>query len=163
MTSRTSWTGGNGQGLTWGTLINSADMSSLANGSTVLSSVAAITNGTALDMFMDISAQCLMGSNPLSSGAALSFWLYLLQQDGTTIGDGRLSSGNQTVLTPPWSPVSTIPLPVAAAQTKLTGMTTGIIIPPGTFQVAIQNNSGYSFTNGTQTVSYRTYNINLNA
>jgi len=38
-----------------------------------------------------------------------------------------------------------------------------VIIPPGSFRLAIQNNSGFTLTSGTQTVKYRTYNINLNS
>ncbi len=62
MASRTAWIAGNGQGLTWGTLINSADMTTgpLATANTVLSSVADIANGTNLDQFMDISASLVM-------------------------------------------------------------------------------------------------------
>src|SRR5271170_7833744 len=42
MANRTAWTAGNGVGFTWTTAINGSDLASLANGSTVLSSVADI-------------------------------------------------------------------------------------------------------------------------
>jgi hypothetical protein len=53
----------------------------------------------------------------------------------------------------------------AASQTALIGNNFGnpIIIPPGSFRLAMQNNSGFSLTAGTQTVKYRTYNQNLNS
>jgi hypothetical protein len=47
LASRTAWTAGNGVGLTWTTAINGSDLASLANGSTVLNSVADIANQTA--------------------------------------------------------------------------------------------------------------------
>jgi len=110
MASRTSWVAGNGQGLTWGTLINSADMASMTNGQTVLSSVTAIANGTNLDMFMDISAVLVIASNTIAAGASLGFWLYNLQEDGLTYGDGQLTAGTPASLTPAWVPCATIPL-----------------------------------------------------
>lgn len=162
MASTTSWIGGNGQGLTYGTLINSADMASMANANTVVSSVADIANGTALDMFMDISASLVISSSTIVAGANLSFWIFMLNQDGTSYGDGQFTNGTAAAKTPTFSPCGTIPLIAAATQTALKGDIQQIIIPPGSFRVAIQNNSGFTLTAGTQTVKYRTYNLNLN-
>lgn len=161
MANRTAWTAGNGVGFTWSTLINSADLASMANGSSVLSSVADITNQTSLDMFMDISASFAIASTAITAGANISFWLYALNQDGTTYGDNQLTAGTQAAKTPAFSPCGTIALP-AATLTSLIGYLQQIIIPPGSFRVAAQNNSGVGFSAGTQTVKYRTYNINLN-
>jgi hypothetical protein len=164
MAARTAWTAGNGQGLTWGTLINSVDMTAgpLATANTVLSSVAGIANGTSLDMFMDISAECLIASSTVVVGANLAFWFYDLQEDGSTYGDGKLTAGTGAAITPVWPPCAVIPLYAAVTQTTLIGIAKGIVMPVGTFAVAIQNNSGFTLTSGTQTVKYRTYNINLN-
>lgn len=162
MTSRTAWVAGNGAGLTWSTLINSADLASMPNGDMVLSSVADIANGTAVDMFMDVSVRCAISSSTIAAGAALSLWLYALLDDGATYGDGQLSSGVQAAKTPTFSPCASIPLVAAASQTTLVGFAQGIVIPPGSFRCALQNNSGFTLTSGTQTVKYRTYNINLN-
>lgn len=162
MASRTAWVSGNGVGLGFATLINSGDLASLANGSTVLSTVADITNGTALDQFMDISAILTIASSAIAAGANLAFWLYALQADGSTYGDGQLTAGTQAAKTPAHAPFAAIPLPVATITT-LVGLVQTIIIPPGSFRVAMQNNSGVALTAGTQTVKYRTYNQNLNA
>lgn len=164
MTSRTAWTAGNGVGLTWTTLINSADMASMTNGQSVLSSVADIANGTNLDMFMDISASLVIASSTIVAGANLAFWLYALNQDGTTYGDGQLTAGTAASKTPAnvQNLIGPMGLVAAASQTALIGLLQQIIIPPGSFRVAIQNNSGFSLTSGTQTVKYRTYNLNLN-
>jgi hypothetical protein len=160
--NRTEWTAGNGQGLTWGALINSADMASMTSAYTVLSTVAGIANGTNLDQFMDISCKLVIASNTVAAGANISFWLYPLQEDGSTYGDGQLTAGTPANLTPAWSPIATVPLYAAAAQTTLWAYAQGIVLPPGTFKIAMQDNSGFNLTSGTQTCDYRTYNIELN-
>jgi hypothetical protein len=162
MTARTAWTAGNGAGLTWTTGINSADLASMPTGSTVVSSVADIANGTNLDMFMDVSCRLAISSSTIIAGANLALWLYDLLDDGTTYGDGQFTNGTQAAKTPMFSPIATIPLVAAASQTLLIGYANQIIIPPGSFRLALQNNSGFTLTAGTQTVKYRTYNLNLN-
>jgi len=162
MASRTAWTAGNGVGLTWSTLINSADMASMANGATVVSSVSDIANGTNLDMFMDISWKLVIASSTIAAGANFAFWIYALDQDGSTYGDGQFTNGTAASLTPSFPPCATGFIPAVASTTNMSGFTQQIIIPPGSFRVAIQNNSGFALTSGTQTVKYRTYNINLN-
>jgi hypothetical protein len=162
MTSRTAWVAGNGQGLTFGTLINSADMASMTNAQTVVSSVADIANGTSLDQFMDISYLLAIASNTIAAGANFAFWIYQLNEDGTHYGDGQFTNGTAASLTPAFSPCAVVGIPAVATTTNMYGSAQGIIIPPGSFRVAIQNNSGFALTSGTQTVKYRTYNQNLN-
>ena len=162
MANRTAWIAGNGVGFTWTTVINSADLVSLPNGSAVLSSVTGVANQTNLDMFMDISVRCAIASSTIAAGANLALWLYALLDDGTTYGDGQFVAGTQAAKTPTFPPIGTIPLVAAASQTTLVGFIQQVIIPPGTFKLALQNNSGFTFTSGTQTVMYRTYNIQLN-
>lgn len=161
MTNRTAWTAGNGVGFTWTTLINTADLATMPNGSTVLSSVADIANQTNLDMFMDISSLFIIASSTIAAGANFSFWLYALNQDGTHYGDGQFTAGTQAALTPAFPPCAVIGIPAVATTTNMYGYAQQIIIPPGSFRVACQNNSGFTLS-GTQTVKYRTYNINLN-
>jgi hypothetical protein len=162
MANRTAWIAGNGVGFTWTTAINSSDLVSMANGSSVLSSVTGIANQTNLDMFMDISVRCSIASSTMASGANLALWLYALLDDGSTYGDGQFTAGTQAAKTPTFPPIGTIPLVTGSAQTTLVGYIQQVIIPPGTFKLALQNNSGFAFTAGTQTVMYRTYNLNLN-
>lgn len=163
MASRTAWTAGNGVGLTWTTAINSADMASMATTNTVVSSVADIANGTNLDQFMDISASLVISSSTIVAGQNLSFWIYALNQDGSTYGDGQFTNGTPAAKTPTFPPCAVMPLVAASSQTALLGFAQGIIIPAGSFRLAIQNNCGFTLTSGTQTVKYRTYNINLNS
>ena len=161
MTGRTAWTPGNGVGLTWTTLINSADMVSMPNLDSVLSSVSDITNGTAFDMFMDVSVELAIASNTLPGGANLALYLYALL-DGGGYGDGQLTAGTQSANLPAFSPAGIVALPANTVRTSLVGYVQQIVIPPGSFRFAIQNNSGFTLTSGTQTVKYRTYNLNLN-
>lgn len=162
MTARTAWTAGNGVGLTWTTAINTADMASMTNGQTVVSSVADIANGTNLDMFMDISYKLVIASSTIVAGANFAFWIYALDQDGSTYGDGQFTNGTAASLTPAFPPSAVVGIPAVASTTNMSGYAQQIIIPPGSFRIAIQNNSGFALTSGTQTVKYRTYNINLN-
>src|SRR5215469_7161575 len=111
MANKTSWVAGAGQGLTFGTLINSADLVSMANGSTVLSSVADITNGTFLDQFMDISYLMVIASSTIGAGANFAFWIYELNEDGTHYGDGQFTAGTQAALTPAFSPAAVVAIP----------------------------------------------------
>lgn len=162
MSNRTSWTAGNGQGLTFGTLINSSDMTSMPNGDTVLSSVTAIANQTNLDQFMDISFKLAISSSTIAAGANIVFWIYAENADGSHYGDGQFTAGTQAALTPAFPPCAICAIPAVASTTTLYGYAQGIIIPPQPFKIAVQNNCGFTLTSGTQTVDYITYNINLN-
>ncbi len=162
MANKTAWVAGNGAGLTYATAINSADMASMSTAQSVLSSVADIANGTNLDQFADISFSLVISSSTIVAGANIAFWIFTLNQDGTSYGDGQFTAGTAASKTPTFPPVGVFPLVAAASQTTLVGTVTGIILPPGSFRFAMQNNSGFSLTAGTQTIKYRTYNINLN-
>jgi hypothetical protein len=162
MTLVTGWQGGRlNSGLTWTTLINSSDLVSMPNTDTVLSSVADITNGTSLDQFIDISFSLIIASSTIVAGAYIGFWLYMLNQDGTTYGDNQFTAGTQAAKTPTFPPAGTFPLVAAATQTSLIGYIQQVTIPPGSFRFAAQNGSGFALTAGTQTVKYRSYNIRL--
>jgi len=162
MANRVAWTAGNGVGYTWTTAINSADMASLANGSSVVSSVADIANQTNQDLYADLSVRLAIASSTIAAGATIDVWLYALLDDGTTYGDGQFTNGTQAAKTPAFPPVGTIFIPAVAATTVLVGYIQGILIPPGSFRYAMQNNSGFALTAGTQTIKYRTYNLQLN-
>lgn len=160
MTNRTAWTTGNGAGLTWTTAINSSDTAGMAAANSVLSTVADIANGTSLDMFMDISVRLTISSATLAAGTNLAIWLYALLDDGTTYGDNQLVAGTQTTKVPLFGPTTTIALGSTVAVTNIVGYVSQITIPPGSFRLALQNNTSVAISSGT--VKYRTYNINLN-
>ena len=168
MTARTAWVSGNGQGLSsWPArtvAFGTADLTSLANAKSVLSSASAIANGTNLDMFMDISVEITISSQTPSAGAFIGIWLAMLQEDGTTYGDGQLVAGTSKTYTPPWSPIAQIPI-ANAAMTLMCGSQNGILIPPQSFALICGNFTGLTFsaTAANNVVSFKTYNINLNS
>jgi hypothetical protein len=133
----------------------------MVTGNSAISNAISIANGTGLDQFMDISIQLAIASSAVAAGANVAIWLAMLQQDGTTYGDGILVAGTPAAVTPPWPPIAVIPL-YASTRTSLTGQVNGIIIPPGSFKAILQNNSGFALTSGTQSVSFRSYNQQLN-
>jgi len=162
MSNRTAWTAGNGQGLTWGNLFNGSDLNSMSNANSVLSSITAIANGTNLDQFMDVSLECTIASNTIAAGANFAGWIFPLNEDGSTYGDNSLTAGTPAAVTPGLYPDFIMPLRAASSQTALYGFAKGIVLPPGTFLVAVQNNSGFQLASSGNAIKYRTYNINLN-
>jgi len=169
MTNNTAWVTGRGAGLTWSNAFNTVDFTTsdggglLQNSHTVLSTIADIANGTALDMFADISMRLTIASSIIAAGACMSFWIYQLLDDGTTYGDGKLTAGTAAALTPAFAPCAAVPLFAASSQTALVGYAQGIVIPPGSFRFAIQNNSGFTLTSNVTVIKYRTYNLSLNS
>ncbi len=165
MASRTAWVAGNGVGFTWTTAINGSDLASLANGSTVLSSVADIANQTNLDIYADISVRLTVASATPPAGSYLGLFLVVLLDDGSTYGDGTMTSGSTITRAPPFAPIGIVPLESATGITLLAGVIQGAVIPPGSFRFALYNNSGAALhaTAGNSVVRYRTYNLNLNA
>ena len=165
MSTHTAWIAGNGAGLTWTTAFNTTDFTTshagglMQTADVVLSSVADIANGTNLDQFADISLRLSIASSTIAASANFAFWIYALLDDGTTYGDGQQTSGTATAKTPAFPPCAIMPLFAAVTQTSLVGFAQGIIIPPGSFRFAIQNNSGFTLTNTTTVCKYRTYNI----
>jgi len=158
MANRTAWTGGNGAGLTWTSLFGS-EVSTLANGNSALSSIVVANGGTTLDQFMDVSLEATISSSTIAAGASFALWLMALMEDGTTYGDGSLTT-TPAAVTPGLFPISTMPLRAASSITALYGYAQGLILPPGSFAMGLQNNSGFTLT--ACTVKYRTYNQNLN-
>jgi hypothetical protein len=161
MTSRTAWVAGLlNAGLGWTQVLNFAAATTIVNGNSVLDS-ADITNGTSLDIFADFSISLTIASSTIVAGANMAFWIYALNQDGTTYGDNHLTSGASAAVTPSFAPDFVIPCFAAATQTTIIGNARGIILPPGTIRFAVQNNSGFTLT--AATYKYRSYNTNLNS
>lgn len=134
----------------------------MQNGDIVLSSVSDFANGTNLDQFMDISLRLSISSSTIAAGANFAFWLYYLLDDGSTYGDGHQTAGTASTNTPVFAPCATIPLVPISGQTSLVGMATGVVLRPGSFRLAIQNNCGFTLTSTTTVCKIETYNINLN-
>lgn len=150
------WVGGSGVGFTWTACFSGTDLTTtIANASSLLSSVADVTNQTSLDIFCDFSFA--MTSTAVVAPNNLGVYLYPLNEDGTSYGDGNFVAGTVKAATPSATYFKgTIIVPVGTAA--VVGTLTGIIMPPGSFRFAIQNNLGVTTNTTGNTYKYRTYN-----
>jgi len=146
------WVNGSGQGLTWSAAINSTELNSLANGNAVLLATQ-IDNSVAFDMFADFSVA--LGSAAFASPNYIGLYLYPLNQDGTTYGDGRFGTA---AAGPPPSNYYMGSIGLVAATQAQEGALTGIVIPPGKFKIVLYNQGGVALAASANTVAYRTYN-----
>lgn len=139
----------------WANIFNSgADLNSIVNGNAILAS-ANIDNSTNLDIFMDVSLS--LGSLTSGSGSPyVGLYLYPLNQDGTSYGDGRFGS---SAAGPPPSDyyIGRIPLVPSVTQVQ-TGTLRGIILPPGIFRLVAFNQAGATLASSANAAKYRTYN-----
>lgn len=147
------WIAGSGVGLTWTAAFTASTLDSIVNGNAILSDVS-ITNGTALDIFADVCIQ--FGSITVAAPNYIGIYLYPLNQDGSTYGDGRF--GTSAAGPPPSNYFKgAIGFPTGAAAFK--GNLTGIILPPGTFKLVAYNQAGATLAgSGGNACYYRTYN-----
>lgn len=167
MTNLSSWAGGQlaSNSLGFVSAFNSSDINvsgGLAIGASVLSTIS-FNNATGdPDQFMDISAVCALASSTITIGAGLSFWMYCLQEDGATYGDGRLVAGTPAVYTPPFPPLPFIPLQTGTTVTTMIGDTGLVTIRPRQFALVVQNNTGFALAATGNTISASFYKQNLN-
>jgi hypothetical protein len=141
-------------GLTWATAGFSTELNSLASGNAVMAA-SALDNSSNLDLFFDLSIS--LGS--VTSGANapyIGIYLYPLNQDGTSYGDGKFGSA---AAGPPAATyfVGTIIVP-ASTTAVMTGMIQGIPMPPASFKLVLYNGAGVAMAASSNTVKYRTYN-----
>lgn len=147
------WVAGSGAGLTWTAAITASVLNSIVNGNAILSDTQ-IDNSSALDMFADLSMA--FGSITWAAPNYIGVYLYPLNQDGSTYGDGRFGS---SAAGPPaanyWVGNITCPTGAAAAE----GTLSRIILPPGAFKFVFYNQSGATLAgSGANSAKYRTYN-----
>ena len=130
------WVGGSGVGLTYTDAFSTATLNSIASGNAILSDLQ-IDNSTALDMFADVSI--VLGSAVFIAPNYIGVYLYPLNKDGTTYGDGRFGS---SAAGPPASGlyVGTINLVVGTQAQE--GTLCRVILPPGKFKFVLYNQGG---------------------
>jgi hypothetical protein len=148
------WKAGANQGtfLSWSDAFSTATLNSLGSGNAVLSDVT-ITNGAALDLYIDVSialaSAAFTGTNP-----SIQFFLYPQNQDAVTYGDGRFTTAAAGPVSPNYW-VGTIPLvPLTQAQS---GLAAGIVIPPGTFKLVLYNGGNVALASSGNTCQIRSY------
>ncbi len=145
--------GTTGSGLTWSDAFSTATLNSITNGNAILSDIS-IVNGTNLDIFCDVSGA--FGSITVAAPNYIGIYLYPLNKDGSTYGDGRF--GTSAAGPPPGNYfVGSFGFPTGAAAFE--GMVRGIILPPGTFKFVMYNQAGATLAgSSSNTLQYRTYN-----
>lgn len=148
------WVAGAGVGLTW-TTIMSTDLNSLASGNALLQA-ADIANDSALDIYADFSL--VLASAAFVAPNFMGLFMYPLNDDASTYGDGRFTSAAAMTAanapTPYW--VGNFSL-VAATQAQK-GTLSGITLPPGKTRFVLWNQGGAALASSGNTLKYRTYN-----
>lgn len=145
------WIAGSGQGLTWGNAFTGSTLNSIASGNAILSDIA-ITNGSALDIFADLSIN--LASAAFVAPNFIGVYLYPLN-DASVYGDGRFGT---SAAGPPPGNYAVGSIGIVAATQAQTGVLRGIILPPGTFKFVLYNQGGVAFAASANTCLYRTYN-----
>ena len=149
------WIAGNGYGTTW-TAVFGTEINSLVNTDAILSSVA-VSNGTALDTYISISAA--LGSITTTSGAPyIGLYLCPLNQDGTTYCGGQFATA---AVGPPLSQYYLCSIPLVPSVTQAQEGSCGSLqpIPPGTFKLQAYNLSGATLAASGNTIAAQTYNL----
>jgi hypothetical protein len=145
------WIAGSGQGLSWGSL-DTTTLNSIANGNAILSGTS-IANGTPLDIYADV--EVVLASLAAVAPNFVGVYLYPLNSDASTYGDGRFSS---SAAGPPPSSYWVGNIVYDPSTGAKQGTLRGIIIPPGTFKFVLYNQMGVAFAASANTLKYRTYN-----
>jgi len=152
------WIAGSGVGLTWTSCFGS-EINSVADGNAVLSSTQ-IDNSSALDLYADVMF-ALASWGAVSATALLALYLYPLNQDAATYGDGRFTSAAPGP--PPsqyFAGMGLLVPSVTQAQQGHFRRADGapIILPPGKFKLVLYNKSGATLAASSNAIYYRTYN-----
>jgi len=149
------WSPGSGVGFTW-TSCFGAEVNSLAGitgGNAILSSIV-IDNSVALDQYCDFSIS--LGSVATTGAPFIGVYLYPLNQDGTSYGDGRFGT---TAAGPAGSTYAVGNITVPVGTQVLTGCLRKIELPPGKFKFVVHNATNIALAASANTLSYRTYNL----
>lgn len=131
------------------------EINSLVNGNAVQAGTA-LDNTTNLDTYADISIS--LGSVASGAGAPyIGFWLYPLNQDTSTYGDGAF--GSSAAGPPPGSYfVGQIPV-IPSVTAVIVGTLRGILLPPSSFKFVLVNQAGVTLASSSNTVKWKTYNL----
>jgi hypothetical protein len=139
-----------------GTEVNSLASSSSASNAVQCSTI--VGNATNLDLYMKVSVS--LGSVASGAGSPyVGIYIYPLNQDGTTYGDGAFAT---TAVGPPATNYMGCSIPAPASVTAaITGSCyTGI--PPTNFKVVFFNNLLVNMASGSNVVDYQTFNRQAN-
>jgi hypothetical protein len=134
-----------------------SNLNSLPSGGGALST-GVIANGTNLDQFADFSFAVTVGTGGSGAGGFVTLYLLPLNQDGTTYGDGYVT--NNSAQPSAGYAIGSIGV---STGTAATGMIQFVNLPPGSFKLVFGNNVQNTLSaTASLTLSYRSYNVNLN-
>jgi hypothetical protein len=135
------------------TTVLSTGLNSLSN-NTMSAASSTISNASSLDMYVDVEVN--LASLSPTTGAYVS--LYILESvdainfPAQSDVDLRLTSSQLLCV---------IPIGTTAATAQRV-VARNIIIPPGAFQIKLDNQAGVALNASGNTVKFNTYDINLN-
>lgn len=135
------------------TTVLSTGLNSLSN-NTMSSASSTISNASNLDIYVDV--EVLLAALSPTSGAFVA--LYILEAvDGTNFpaqsdADLRLTTTQLLCI---------IPLGTTASTAQRVAVR-NLVIPPGSFQIKLDNQSGVALASSGSTVKFNTYDLNLN-
>jgi hypothetical protein len=152
------WIGGSGQGLTYGDAFATANLNSLGSGNAIAGTT--IDNSTALDQFADISFN--LGSAAFVAPNYIAVYLYPLNKDASTFGDGAVGTASPGSAVTPASTYYVGTIVIVAATQVQEGTLRGIVLPPGQFKFVLWNQGGVAWNASGNTCQYRTYNRAVN-
>src|ERR1700688_983882 len=137
----------------FGDAFSTATLNSIVNGNAILSDIV-IDNTATLDIFADVSIA--LGSITSVPPAFAGIYLYPLNKDAATYGDGRF--GASAAGPPPSSYMAgIIGFPVGTAA--IVGTCRAIILPPSKFKFVLYNQSGATLAGGSgNTCQFKSYN-----
>ncbi len=154
--AKEKWIAGDGVGLTWTAAVTPSTLDTITNGNAILSNTQ-IDNSSALDMFCDLSM--VFGSITWAAPNYIGVFLYPLNSDGSTYGDGRFGTSAAGPPSPTYW-VGNILCPVGTAAAE--GILQRIAMPPGAFKFVFYNQSGATLAgSGANSAKYRTYNRSI--
>jgi hypothetical protein len=106
-----------------------------------------------LDIFADLSIN--LASAAFIAPNFVGVYLYPLNKDGSTYGDGRFAAA---AAGPPPGNYSVGSIGIVATTAAQEGTLTGIVMPPGSFKFVLWNEGGVAWAASGNTCQYRTYN-----
>ena len=130
----------------------STELNSLAN-NTLSAASAAIANQTNRDLYCDL--ELVLGA--LSPGTTPYVTIYILEAiDGTNYPPATAALRNQ-----PAQVLCTIPVDTTAATAQRIAVR-NLLLPPGTFERVLDNQTGVALAASGTTVKIQAYDLNLN-
>lgn len=135
------------------TTVLSTGLNSLAN-NTMSAASSTITNNTNLDIYVDIEVALNTLSPTTGAYVALYIWESI---DGTNFpaqSDADLRLTTTQLL-------CTVPIGTTASTAQRVAVR-NVVIPPGQFQIKLDNQTGVALNAATNTVKFNAYDYNLN-